>query len=250
MSRPQRTSEQGSGERESVRPDRPDKARGGVSFWSVLTGVVVAFGAFIVLSAIISGVLAAVGVLEGGVSADEVVDAGVAVAIGFVVAQFLAYLWGGYTAGRMARGKGLINGLLVPIVAIVVVVVLGAVVAFVANTAADSVADNASVNADTPQVPLPLSELADIGTVAGVGLLIAMVVGGALGGMFGERWHTKLERRREAEAEARREAQPPPPPPVRRETTEAGTRSDADRDGVPDDEEDKEDKDTGSRRRT
>jgi hypothetical protein len=38
------------------------------------------------------------------------VDAGIAGDIAFAIAMLLAYLWGGYTAGRMARGAGVLNG--------------------------------------------------------------------------------------------------------------------------------------------
>lgn len=162
-----------------------DSARGGFSLWSVLSGVLVAFGAFIVISAIVSGILAAAGIAEGGIDVDEATTAGIGVAISLVIAQFLAYLWGGYTAGRMARGSGLLNGVLVPIVAIVLVVALGTIVAALVG------------DVQTPSVqellPLPLSTARDIGTGVGIGLLVAMLLGGALGGLLGARWHSKLE---------------------------------------------------------
>ena len=162
---------------------RVDRARGGFSLWSVLSGVLVAFGAFVVISAIVSAFLAATGIAEGGISANEATTAGVGAGVGVVIAQFLAYLWGGYTAGRMARGSGVLNGILVPVVAIVVVAVLGAIVTAVVDVQAPS----------AQQLPLPLSTVGDIGTAVGIGLLVAMLVGGALGGMLGARWHTKLE---------------------------------------------------------
>lgn len=165
----------------------PDRTRGGVSFWSVLSGVLVAFGAFIVLSAIIGAILAATGMAEGGVQSSEIRDASIGAGIGLVVAQFLAYLWGGYTAGRMARGSGSMNGLLVPIVALIFVAALGAILAAVTGTSADAAA------AEAQSLPLPLGSLADIGTGVGIGLLVAMLLGGVLGGSLGQRWHTKLE---------------------------------------------------------
>ena len=161
-----------------------DRARGGFSLWSVLSGLLVAFGAFIIISAIVSGILAATGVAEGGIDPNEATTAGIGAGVGLVIAQFLAYLWGGYTAGRMARGSGVLNGILVPIVAIVVVAVLGAIVtALVGDVQTPS----------AQQLPLPLTTVRDIGTGVGIGLLVAMLLGGALGGWLGARWHTKLE---------------------------------------------------------
>jgi hypothetical protein len=175
--------------RRDVRVMEPDRARGGVSLWSVLSGVLVALGAFIVLSSIVGGILAATGVADGGISAEEATSAGLGAGIGLVIAQFLSYVWGGYTAGRMARGSGLVNGWLVPVVAIIVVAILGAIVAGATSAATDVAAS------DVQKLPLPLGSLSDIGTGVGIGLLIAMLVGGALGGLLGARWHTKLEER-------------------------------------------------------
>ena len=173
----------------TVAPVAVDRARGGFSLGSVITGLLVAFGAFIVLSAIIGAILGALGMTEGTISTNDARNATIGAGIGLVLAQFLAYLWGGYTAGRMARGSGILNGILVPIFAIVVVAALGAIVAAVSGNL------NVSADAATAQanLPLPLSDLADIGTGVGIGILVAMLLGGALGGHLGSRWHSKLE---------------------------------------------------------
>ena len=174
-------------ERRSTALTATERARGGFSLGSVITGVLVALGAFVVLSALIGAILAALGLTEGGINATDLRNATIGAGIGVVIAQFLAYLWGGYTAGRMARGSGLLNGIMVPIIAIVLVALLGAIVA--------AVAGNVNVQAEASQanLPLPLSDLADIGTGIGIGVLVAMLLGGALGGHLGSRWHTKLE---------------------------------------------------------
>ena len=177
-------------DRKDVRVIRePDRTRGGLSPLGVITGLLVAFGAFVVLTALIGGILAATGVAEGGISAQEATEAGTAAGIGLVIAQFLAYLWGGYTAGRMARGSGILNGVLVPIVAIVLVAILGALVAGIADQTTDL------RPGQIQQLPLPLGSLSDLGSIVGIALLVAMLVAGALGGAMGQRWHTKLEKR-------------------------------------------------------
>jgi hypothetical protein len=175
-------------------------ARGGVSLWSVVTGVVVAFGAMVILSAIIGGILAEAGV-DATEVANEPTDAGLGLGIGMIAAMFLAYLWGGYTAGRMGRGAGLINGLLVPLVAIIIGVIVYAIVN----------ATNGDANLNLPFTENRLvaddeSLLYDWAGTIGIGMLIAMFVGGILGGLAGHGWHRKLERReldkRESEHEA------------------------------------------------
>lgn len=170
--------------RESIDP----RARGGVAFGPILTGVVVAFGAMFLLSALVGGILAALGVIDTTVTEGEVVDAGIGAGIALVIAQFLSYLWGGYTAGRMARGSGVANGLLVPLTAIIVAVIVGAI--------ATALGANANLNLPftTNQLPLENDNLVNWGVGIGIASLVAMFLGGALGGGMGAGWHTKLER--------------------------------------------------------
>jgi hypothetical protein len=184
------TSEDTDTDRRDVRVIRePDRTRGGLSPLGIITGLLVAFGAFVVLTALIGGILAATGVVEGGISPQEATGVGTAAGVGLVIAQFLAYLWGGYTAGRMARGSGVLNGILVPIVAIVLVAILGALVAGIADQTTTLRPEQIQ------QLPLPLGSLSDLGSIVGIALLVAMLLAGALGGALGQRWHTKLEKR-------------------------------------------------------
>ena len=169
--------------------DRPVAARGGVSGGAVLTGVVVAFGAMFLLSALIGGIIAALGIAEEEIARGEAIDAGIAAGMALVVAQFVSYLWGGYAAGRMGRGAGLANGLLVPLLAIIVAVVVGAIAASLGATA------NLNLPFTTNRLPLENDFLVNWGTAIGIAALVAMFVGGAVGGTLGQRWHTKLERR-------------------------------------------------------
>jgi hypothetical protein len=184
--------------------ERPVFARGGVSVGAVLTGVVVAFGAMFLLSALVGGVLAATGVDADELAAETTREAGLGATIAFIVAMFLAYLWGGYTAGRMGRGAGAVNGLLVPVLALIIGAI---VVAIVTAMGADA---NLNLPFNESQLPVEGERLVDFGTVAGIVALAAMFVGGILGGMLGSRWHTKLERRaideRESQLEERRRA--------------------------------------------
>lgn len=164
-------------------------ARGGISGGAILTGAVVAFGAMFLLSALVGGVLTAMGLTAADVTTSEAVQAGLGAGIVLVLAQFLSYLWGGYTAGRMARGAGVANGLLVPLLAILVAILVGAVVASLGATA------NLNLPWSTNRLPLENNFLVDWSLAISIGALVAMFVGGALGGTLGARWHSKLERR-------------------------------------------------------
>ncbi len=162
--------------------------RGGVSLGAILTGVVVAFGAFFLLSALIAGTLVASGIQELSPTTADGVEVGIGVGIGIVVAQFLAYLWGGYTAGRMARGAGLANGFLVPIIAIVIAIIVAAIAAASGATA------NLNVPFGATRFPTEENLVFTWGTGLGIAALAVMFAGGLLGGWLGSRWHSKLER--------------------------------------------------------
>jgi len=178
----------------------PTPARGGVAGGAILTGVVVAFGAMFILSALIGGVLTALGIAETDITRGEAVDAGIGAGIAFVAAQFLSYLWGGYTAGRMARGAGLANGILVPVTALILAGLTAAVVASFGATA------NLNLPFTANRLPVENDYLVNWGIGIGVASLIAMFAGAAIGGGMGARWHTKLER--DAYDESSVESQP------------------------------------------
>jgi len=101
----------------------------------------------------------------------------------------LAYLFGGYVAGRMARRAGLLHGIAVFILALIIV----ALVAAIAATQTDTSAIRGNLR--SLGIPTTGAEWGDVGTLAGIGSLAAMLVGALLGGLLGERWHTKLTRR-------------------------------------------------------
>ncbi|MDQ5814867.1 MAG: YrzE family protein [Actinomycetota bacterium] len=164
------------------------RARGGVSFWSILTGVVVAYGAFLLVFAIVAAATAASGV-DADAASDATREVGIGVAIGAVVTWFLSFLWGGYTAGRMGRGAGAINGLLVPVVFLLIGAIITALISAFGETA------NLQLPFTENQLPIQGSELYDYSIGFGIATLVAMFLGAILGGMMGQRWHTKLERR-------------------------------------------------------
>lgn len=168
-------------------------ARGGVSFGAVLTGVVVAFGAMLVLTAVISGILVGLG-LADELNPGEATDVGIATGIGLVAAQFLSYLWGGYAAGRMSRGAGSANGALVALLGIVVGIAVGAIAAGIGAT------EELRTPFNSTQLPAD-GEVLRWGTGLAIAALAAMFFGGVVGGAFGSRWHTKLERRKVAETD-------------------------------------------------
>jgi len=150
--------------------------------------VLVAYGAFAVLAALVGAAATAIG-LSSDLSRNDWAQLGTGSAIAAAVVLLLAYLFGGYVAGRMARRAGLLNGLAVFLLAIVLIAAVGAIVASQAD------ADTIRTNLRSLGIPTSGTEWGDVGTLAGIASLAAMLVGALLGGVLGERWHSKLTRR-------------------------------------------------------
>jgi hypothetical protein len=66
----------------------------------------------------------------------------------------------------------------------------------VVGAIAASQTDTEAVQANLRSLGLPITatEWARIGTVAGIGTLVGMLVGAGIGGVVGERWHSELTR--------------------------------------------------------
>ena len=181
-------------ERETVVREKPISARGGVSFGTILTGALVAIGAFFLLSTIVGAVLSQTGVSAEELARGDAVDAGIAGGIALLVAWFLSFTWGGYTAGRMGRGSGFLNGLLVPLGVILLAAIVGAI------AWALGASQGWTLPSPTQQLQIE-GEYTSVDYGIGLGLITlgVMLLGSIIGGLMGARWHTKLERRVEAE---------------------------------------------------
>jgi hypothetical protein len=161
-----------------------DAGYGGFSVTSALAGVLVAYGAFAILVALGAAIIGAIGV-DTNLNTDW---EALGTSGGLIVAALLlvAYLFGGYVAGRMARRNGMAHGLAVAVLGLIVV---GVVAAFARSAA---VTDTAAANLRSLGIPTTANEYGQAATVAGIASLVALVVGSLLGGLLGERWHARL----------------------------------------------------------
>src|SRR5215208_8358644 len=105
--------------------------------------------------------------LNTDLSANNWAELGVGSAIVAAVVLLLAYLFGGYVAGRMARRAGLIHGLAVFILALVIVALIAAIAATQTDTSA------IRGNLRSLGIPTTGAEWSDVGTLAGIGSLAA-----------------------------------------------------------------------------
>ena len=102
--------------------------------------------------------------------------------------MFLAYLAGGYVAGRMARFDGSRQGLAVWILGLVVVVLLA--VLGVVLGAQSTVLSQLNL----PSIPVSGSTATTAGVIARVAALLVSLLGALLGGGLGTRYHRKIDR--------------------------------------------------------
>ena len=103
--------------------------------------------------------------------------------------RFVAYLAGGYVAGRMARFSGAKQGFAVWLWAIIAAVVLGVLGAILG--AQYDVLSNLDA---FPRIPLTADDLTVAGVVTAVVFAAIALVGAILGGLAGMRYHRRVDR--------------------------------------------------------
>ncbi len=162
---------------------------GGINWGAAFFGWLVAVG----LGALLVGLLAAAGAAVGltDLSDDAAGDAteiGLGGAIALLAALAVAYLAGGYVAGRMSRFDGARQGLGAWLLGLIVTAVLAVAGAILGSEY------NVLERLDLPALPLGDSELATGGALALAIVLVGTLVAAVVGGKMGERYHRKVDR--------------------------------------------------------
>ena len=176
---------------------RAQKERfGGMKFGSCFFGWLAASGTAVLLTALLAAAGTAFGlsknVTAGQVSSQAGGNAqtvGVVGAIVLLVIVFIAYLAGGYVAGRMARFNGLRQGLgvwLWSIIAAIVVAILTAVAGSKFNVLAN-------LNG-FPRIPINEGTLTTAGIITAIAVAVAALVGALLGGLAGMAFHRRVDK--------------------------------------------------------
>ncbi len=110
-------------------------------------------------------------------------------AIILLVVIFVAYVCGGYVAGRMARFNGVKQGLGVWLWALIIAVV----VAILSATAGAQFNVLERLNG-FPRIPINEGTLTIGGIVTAIGLALVSLIGAILGGLTGMRFHRRVDR--------------------------------------------------------
>src|SRR5437773_6535908 len=177
----------------------PLVVRGGTSIGGAITGALVVYAAVLLFVLATRAVASYAGYRPYLLPIGGTHGAGLAAATGIGAGLLLAFAWGGYTAGRMGRGRGWLNGLLSALaVGLIGAAGLGAATVLRPGPGLDL---RLHLPAGYPHIQFLVAR--SILVVSGTGLaLLASVLGGALGARF----HTRLERRALREEAERLEA--------------------------------------------
>ena len=158
---------------------------GGIDVPASLVGMLTALALLVLLGGLIGAAVGAIG-YQTGLDGDDVEDISVASLIGGLVALFLAYLVGGWTAGRIARYDGPRNGLMTGIWTLLLAAALSALAAWLGDEY------DVLRNVELPQW-FSTDALTTAAIVSGVVAVATMLVAGILGGAWGERYHRRAD---------------------------------------------------------
>ncbi|MCU1445469.1 hypothetical protein [Cryobacterium sp.] len=169
---------------------------GGIKFGSAFFGWLTATGAAVLLTALVAGAGAAVGLgsqsdpaQAGEAAAQNAETVGLIGAIALAVVIFIAYYCGGYVAGRMARFSGAKQGIAVWLWALIIAVVL-AIVGAIAGSQFNVLANLNSF----PRIPINEGDLALGSIITAVVIALVSLGGAILGGIAGMRYHRKVDK--------------------------------------------------------
>ena len=157
---------------------------GGFDLPASLVGMLTALAFTVLLAGLIGAAIGAVGYqvgLDG--NEEEISTAGL---VGGAVTLFLAYVVGGWAAGRIARYDGPRNGLMAGVWTILLAAVLSALAAWLGDKY------DVLGRVDLPQW-FSRDALTAGAIVSGAVAILAMLIGGALGGWWGERFHRRAD---------------------------------------------------------
>jgi hypothetical protein len=157
---------------------------GGVDIPASLVGMLTALSTVLILAGLVGAAFGVVGYQTG--LEENAEDLSIGSLIGGVAILFVAYLIGGWAAGRIARYDGARNGFATGIWTLVFGAILAALGAWAGSEY--DVFQNVELPQwfDSDALTLPA-------ILSAAGAIVAMFVGGVIGGMWGERYHRRAD---------------------------------------------------------
>ena len=157
---------------------------GGIDIPASLVGMLTALSTLLILGGLVGAAIGAIG-YQTGLEGD-VEDLSIGSLIGGVAVLFVAYLIGGWAAGRMARYDGARNGFATGVWTLLFAAILAALGAW-AGAEYD-----VFENVELPQW-FDTDALTTAAIISGIAAIAAMFAGGILGGLWGERYHRRAD---------------------------------------------------------
>ena len=165
---------------------------GGVKWGAAFFGWLSANGLAVILLALLSAAGVALGLANNVDTADEAAQQAETVGLGggiaVLVVLFLAYLAGGYVAGRMARFDGVRQGVATWLIGLIVVVLLAVAGAVLGAQY------NVLQQLNLPRIPVDEGTATTAGIITLVAILLVTLLGAIIGGKIGDRYHRKIDR--------------------------------------------------------
>jgi hypothetical protein len=157
---------------------------GGFDLPASLVGMLTALAFLMLFAGLVGAAIGAVG-YQTGLSGNEE-ELSLASVIGGLVALIAAYVLGGWTAGRIARYNGPLNGAMTGVWTLVLAAILAGLGAWLGSEY------DVLRNVELPQW-FSRDALTAGAIISGIVAVAAMVLGGALGGAWGERFHRRAD---------------------------------------------------------
>jgi len=158
---------------------------GGIDIPATLVGMLTALSTVLILAGLVGAAVGVVGYQTG--LEENAEDLSIGSLIGGVAILFVAYLIGGWAAGRIARYDGARNGFATGVWTLIFAAILSALGAW-AGAEYDVFR-----NVDLPQW-FDRDALTLAAIISGVAAIVAMFLGGILGGKAGDLYHRRADR--------------------------------------------------------
>jgi hypothetical protein len=172
--------------RDAIAVERARDRFGGLDVPATLAGALAAVALAVLIGGIAGAAVGGFG-YQWGVEVDGIEqELSIGGMVAGVVVLFVAFLVGGWAAGRMARYDGGKNGLMTAVWVLILAAALGALGAW-AGSEYDVFA-----NVDLPQW-FSGDAMTGAAIASGVGSAVAMLAGGFLGGRLGESYHRRAD---------------------------------------------------------
>lgn len=158
---------------------------GGIDIPASLVGMLTALSTTLILAGLVGAAVGAVGYQTG--LEENAEDLSTWSLIGGVAVLFVAYVIGGWAAGRMARYDGVRNGFATGIWTLVLGAILAGLGAWIGSEY------DVFRNVELPQW-FESDALTTAAIISGIAAIAAMFAGGIIGGLWGERYHRRADR--------------------------------------------------------